>query len=145
LNEACTSVWLTVAFTVERYIAVCHPIRGRVLCTESRAKKVIAAVYVICFSAAISTAFEWTVVEVTDPVTNKTRMKAKYSDLGDNETYQTVYYWFTSITFVSLNYTFLKFHFILMLTLVGWCVKRRRSLPFVKVDSVVWSRAAGPP
>ena len=92
-----------MAFTVERYIAVCHPIRGRVLCTESRAKKVIAAVYVICFSAAISTAFEWTVVEVTNSTTNITRIQSISSDLGDNETYRTVYYWFTSITFVSLT------------------------------------------
>lgn len=39
---AYTSIYLTVSFTVERYIAVCHPIRGQVLCTEERAKKVIA-------------------------------------------------------------------------------------------------------
>lgn len=35
------SIYLTVSFTLERYISVCHPLRGQVLCTESRAKKVI--------------------------------------------------------------------------------------------------------
>lgn len=40
--SAYTSIYLTVSFTIERYIAVCHPIRGQVLCTESRAKRVIA-------------------------------------------------------------------------------------------------------
>lgn len=33
------------AFTVERYIAICHPIRAQSLCTLSRAKKIIAVVW----------------------------------------------------------------------------------------------------
>lgn len=39
---AYTSIYLTVSFTIERYIACCHPLIGQVLCTESRAKRVIA-------------------------------------------------------------------------------------------------------
>lgn len=34
-----------MSFTLERYISVCHPLRGQVLCTESRAKKVITGKY----------------------------------------------------------------------------------------------------
>lgn len=33
------------AFTVERYIAICHPIRAQSLCTLSRAKKIIVLVW----------------------------------------------------------------------------------------------------
>lgn len=33
------------AFTVERYIAICHPIKAQFLCTLSRAKKIIACVW----------------------------------------------------------------------------------------------------
>lgn len=40
-----SSVYLTVSFTLERYISVVHPLRGQVLCTESRAKKVITGNY----------------------------------------------------------------------------------------------------
>uniref|UniRef100_A0A3Q4GP49 Thyrotropin-releasing hormone receptor n=1 Tax=Neolamprologus brichardi TaxID=32507 RepID=A0A3Q4GP49_NEOBR len=35
------------AFTVERYIAICHPIRAQFLCTLSRAKKIIMLVWAL--------------------------------------------------------------------------------------------------
>ncbi|KAG1963883.1 thyrotropin releasing hormone receptor 2 isoform X2 [Pimephales promelas] len=34
------------AFTVERYIAICHPMRAHTVCTVSRAKRIIAGVWV---------------------------------------------------------------------------------------------------
>lgn len=51
-NSVYVSIYLTVSFTLERYISVCHPLRGQVLCTESRAKKVITGKYILsnkCF------------------------------------------------------------------------------------------------
>ncbi|MBN3276571.1 TRFR protein, partial [Polyodon spathula] len=35
------------AFTVERYIAICHPMRAQTVCTVSRAKRIIAFVWVL--------------------------------------------------------------------------------------------------
>ncbi|XP_038662434.1 thyrotropin-releasing hormone receptor-like [Scyliorhinus canicula] len=35
------------AFTVERYIAICHPIKAQSICTVSRAKKILAFLWVI--------------------------------------------------------------------------------------------------
>ena len=37
------SVYLTVCVAVERYVAVCHPLKAKSLCTFGRAK-----MYVIC-------------------------------------------------------------------------------------------------
>ncbi|KAM9808139.1 thyrotropin releasing hormone receptor 2 [Neosynchiropus ocellatus] len=34
------------AFTVERYIAICHPIRAQTVCTVSRAQRIIAGVWI---------------------------------------------------------------------------------------------------
>lgn len=50
---AYSSIYLTVSFTIERYIAVCHPIRGQAMCTESRAKKVIAGLLKFQFTIYI--------------------------------------------------------------------------------------------
>lgn len=52
-------MWLTVSFTIERYIAVCHPIRGKFFCTENRAKTVTAIVYIFCLLTTASTSFEY--------------------------------------------------------------------------------------
>jgi len=54
LGNTCsnTGVWLTVTFTVERYIGVCHPMRGKIWCTPSRARVIIV---VVCLVAAVIT------------------------------------------------------------------------------------------
>nr|CAD7263941.1 unnamed protein product [Timema shepardi] len=99
-----TSIWLTVSFTVERYIAVCHPMRGKMLCTESRARKVILVVYLACFLSTVSTSLEWTICQRY----NGTSVIHYYMDstkLAVNETYRTAFYWFTSVTFIFLPLT----------------------------------------
>lgn len=64
LGNTCsnTAVWLTVTFTVERYIGVCHPMRGKVWCTPRRARIVIV---VVCLAAAIITFPEFFEFQVT--------------------------------------------------------------------------------
>lgn len=104
LTDACSnaSVWLTVTFTIERYVAVCHPIKGKVFCTQSRAKKVILVVVVLCLLVTLPTPFEWSVVERSDPVTNATRFDATQSELGRDETFRRAYNGFITVCFVFL-------------------------------------------
>ena len=61
-----TAVWLTITFTIERWICVRLPIRGRIWCTPRRAKSIII---VVCLAAAIITFpefFEYTLVMEKD-------------------------------------------------------------------------------
>ncbi|KAL1434250.1 hypothetical protein MTO96_011888 [Rhipicephalus appendiculatus] len=109
LTDTCsnTSVWLTATFTVERYIAVCHPIRSKVLCTESRARKAVMGVVLFCFALALPTPFEYAVVEEHDPVTNATTVSLSYSEFGRNEVYKKTYYWMTVVVFTLVPFCLL--------------------------------------
>ncbi|RWS07722.1 FMRFamide receptor-like protein [Dinothrombium tinctorium] len=100
--DACTniSVWLTVTFTIERFIVVSHPIKGKVICTESRAKKVILCVLLICFTFVIPTPFEWIIVESFEEKTNRTIIKPDASEFGKNQLYKIIFSWVYSILFV---------------------------------------------
>ena len=45
------SSWLVVAFTLDRYIAVCHPLQRARLCTETRAKVLIGVLLVVAIAS----------------------------------------------------------------------------------------------
>nr|KAG5710907.1 hypothetical protein BaRGS_027058 [Batillaria attramentaria] len=98
------SVLLTVTFTVERYIGVCHPMRGRVLCTPRRAKLIIGLVALVAVSCTVPEFFEMEVVWRRDKITNESYAAWQYTDFSETYSYQIGYYWFfvTVFTFLPL-------------------------------------------
>ncbi|CAK9299215.1 unnamed protein product [Gordionus sp. m RMFG-2023] len=57
-----SSVLLVIALTVERYIAVCHPVRYKVLCTDRRAKIAVIISFLIAFAISLPLVFQYQVV-----------------------------------------------------------------------------------
>jgi len=70
-----TGVWLTVTFTVERYICVCFPIKAIVWCTPRRARHIIVAV---CISAALLTAPEFFATTTAQVLTRQRILNYNY-------------------------------------------------------------------
>lgn len=97
-----TGVWLTLTFTVERYIAVCHPMKGKVWCTPRRAKVIVV---VVCLSAALVTLpefFDWTTAFEFDGATNRTLLRAVPTDFGKSKGYAVAYKYINQALFTFL-------------------------------------------
>ncbi|PVD32668.1 hypothetical protein C0Q70_08113 [Pomacea canaliculata] len=111
------SVLLTVTFTVERYIGVCHPMKGKVLCTPQRAKLFIALVTLLAVVCTVPELFEMErlchdlihhlspqIVWEHDESMNKSIASWQYTGFSVTYGYRIVYYWFlvTAFTFLPL-------------------------------------------
>jgi hypothetical protein len=73
------SVYLTVAVTIERYLAVCFPFMARSLCTRGRARK--AVLFVILFSVAYNATrfFEYRSIHVSTPLNKVIKVYSRYT------------------------------------------------------------------
>jgi len=60
-------VWLTLAFTVDRYIMICHPFKSEQFCTTGRAKRVVAALVASGIAFNLPKFFEYRTVVVPAP------------------------------------------------------------------------------
>ncbi|XP_034481353.1 FMRFamide receptor [Drosophila innubila] len=85
------SIYMTFTVTLERYVAVCHPLRARALCTYGRAK--IYFIVCVCFALAYNMPRFWEVVTVTYQPTNTTVVLhcVRPSPMRINPTYVNIY------------------------------------------------------
>lgn len=100
-----TSVWITVTFTVERWVAITYPLRSRTWCTVHRARKIIISVMFAALICTSPSAFEMKLVRVMElkNATNprdqpfyRTRIRAEPTALANSPLYHRIYFNFVT-------------------------------------------------
>lgn len=83
------AIWLTITFTVERYVGVCYPMRGKLWCTTEKAKRVIPVVCLLAAALTVPEFFQYRIVseEKLPNVTVLTRTPTAFG----NSTFYHVY------------------------------------------------------
>jgi heme/copper-type cytochrome/quinol oxidase subunit 2 len=87
LTGQTATIWITVSFTVERYIAVCHPLKAASMCTIRRALVVIGGVTLGSWIYNLPRWFEYTLD--VPPDVNATIVS---TDLGKNIIFKEIYF-----------------------------------------------------
>ena len=100
-----TSVWLTVTFTVERWVAITYPLQSRRWCTVHRARKIILGVLCASFICTLPSAFEMKLVRIEKKqnTSNTTvfisYVQAQPTALGNSLLYRQIYFNFVTYVF----------------------------------------------
>ena len=110
ISQTCT-IWITVCFTTERYIAVRYPLKATSMCTVRRARIICVTVALISVLYNMSRWLELqtepeTRANGTEPVwipgTNITAYKLTHTKLGGSSLYEIIYFTALYIPFMSV-------------------------------------------
>ncbi|KAL1508934.1 hypothetical protein ABEB36_003750 [Hypothenemus hampei] len=85
------SVYLTITVSLERYVAVCHPLRARSLCTYGRARIYVIVIVVFSTLYNIPRLWEGKIQAEWSPRHNTTIYCPTPSKFREDEYYRTVY------------------------------------------------------
>ncbi|CAG7824937.1 unnamed protein product [Allacma fusca] len=91
ISAQTASVYLTLAVTLERYVAVCHPLRARSLCTWRRARYCVMTVLLFAITYNLPRWWEVLIVEGYNWTYNITMFENSMSEMRANPYYITIY------------------------------------------------------
>lgn len=100
-----SSVWLTVTFTVERWVAITYPLQSRTWCTVNRSRKIIIGVMCAALICTSPSAFEMKLervfemknsTEPNEPPSFTSHIRARPTALGNSTLYHQIYFNFVT-------------------------------------------------
>ena len=103
------SILTITAFTVERYVAICHPMRAQTMSSLNRAIKVIVLIWTVSAICSVPTVLQFGVVFVQDShgediTESATCAIKKARSLGHSFEISTFLFFFTPMTIISVLY-----------------------------------------
>lgn len=139
------AVWLTVSFTVERYVGVRYPMKGRVWCTVRKAKMISCLVFVVCLINTSPELFEMDIVEKQLSHSNRTIVTFVCIDteFAKTDSYQIGYYWWFISFFTFIPMVLLSVFNSLLIRIVWKASVIRRSLANSNVTGQVQHQGSG--
>ncbi|XP_052761942.1 FMRFamide receptor-like [Mya arenaria] len=120
-----TAVWLTVCFTLERFIAVRLPMRGKAWCTVSKAKVAILVTFVVSAGNTLPEFFETKIVQIAG--NGSAYYQCETTDFAETYSYHIGYYWWFVAIFTFAPLVLLTVFNSLLIKSV-WQANRNRQL-----------------
>lgn len=129
-----TAVWLTVCFTLERYIAVRFPMKGKAWCTVNKAKLASVVIFIACLLNTFPEFFEMKIVPIfTNGATGENKFACRYTEFSQQPSYQLGYYWWFVALFTFTPLILLSVFNSLLINLVWKANKKRQLLSQTRV------------
>ena len=102
LTAQTCSIYTTVGFTIERYIAVCYPLKAARWCTPQKAQRAVLLIVLASVLYNIPRMLEYKTVLYTNTDTNVTVARYVVTEMGANKVFRHVYFIYMHISVMLL-------------------------------------------
>uniref|UniRef100_A0AC34G7N6 G-protein coupled receptors family 1 profile domain-containing protein n=1 Tax=Panagrolaimus sp. ES5 TaxID=591445 RepID=A0AC34G7N6_9BILA len=123
------TVWIILTLTIDRYLALCQPLKHRAIGKRSRVKRLMVAVSILAIFFSVPRFFEVATIYDKDPETDEWIPVVSRTAIVDDKTYWTVYHIVLAMLFVTLVPCLLLFALTLRISIaLRQAIVRRKAL-----------------
>ncbi|CAI5454681.1 unnamed protein product [Caenorhabditis angaria] len=132
------SVWIVLTLTIDRYLALCQPLKHRAIGKKRRVKRLMILVSLLAVLFSLPRFFEVHVITLTNYTTNETIVAIERTELFKNHLYWSVYHVILAMLFVTLCPCLILFGLTLRISIaLRSAIAKRKSLcaPNAELDT----------